>query len=174
MSKPKKTLIFLILVLLSLTGFIDTSPTYTVEELDERYGTAIQNLGYYYKKQHHYSLLNHKKVEYVFRGTKQYSHYFVIVVRAADDESYISRNRIVVIRKTLPLTVKGHDTEIMIYDTQNAGAAAECAVKLKNGCIKVYIATNDNRDIEGYWQSDPISDDAYRKIFEDLLLTILK
>lgn len=174
MSKLKKTLIFLILVLLSLTGFIDTSPTYTVEELDERYGTAIQNLGYFYKKQHHYSLLNHKKAEYVFRGTKQYSHYFVIVVRAADHESYISRNTHAAIRKTLLLTVKGHNTEIMIYDTQYAGAAAECTVKLKNGCIKVYIDTNDNRDIEGYWQSDPLSDDAFIKIFEDLLSTILK
>ena len=174
MSKLKKTLIFLILVLLLLTGFIDTSPTYTVEELDERYGTAIQNLGYYYKKQHHYSLLNHKKAEYVFRGTKQYSHYFVIVVRAADHESYISGNTHAAIRKTLLLTVKGHNTEIMIYDTQNAGAAAECTVKLKNGCIKVYIDTNDNRDIEGYWQSDPLSDDAFIKIFEDLLSTILK
>ena len=174
MSKLKKTLIFLILVLLLLTGFIDTSPTYTVEELDERYGTAIQNLGYYYKKQHHYSLLNHKKAEYVFRGTKQYSHYFVIVVRAADHESYISRNTHAAIRKTLLLTVKEHNTEIMIYDTQNAGAAAECTVKLKNGCIKVYIDTNDNRDIEGYWQSDPLSDDAFIKIFEDLLSTILK
>ena len=174
MSKLKKTLIFLILVLLLLTGFIDTSPTYTVEELDERYGTAIQNLGYFYKKQHHYSLLNHKKAEYVFRGTKQYSHYFVIVVRAADHESYISGNTHAAIRKTLLLTVKEHNTEIMIYDTQNAGAAAECTVKLKNGCIKVYIATYDNRDIEGYWQSDPLSDDAFIKIFEDLLSTILK
>ena len=174
MEKLKKILIFLILILLLFTGFIDTSPTYTIEELDERYGTAIQNLGYHYKKQHHYSLLNHKKAEYVFRGTKQYSHYFVIVVRASDDESYISRNTKAVIRKTLPLTVKGNSTEIMIYDTQNAGAAAECTVKLKNGCIKVYIVTNDNRDIEGYWQSNPLSDDTYIRIFEDLLSTILR
>ncbi len=44
MSKLKKTLIFLILVLLLFTGFIDTSPKYTVEELDERYGTAKSKL----------------------------------------------------------------------------------------------------------------------------------
>ena len=62
-----------VLILFLLSGFIDTTPTYTVEEIDDLYGTAIKDLSFTYKKEHHYSLLTHKKTEYVFRGTKQYS-----------------------------------------------------------------------------------------------------
>ncbi len=42
------------------------TPNYTVEELDDLYGTNIKDLSFTYKKEHHYSLLTHKKTEYVF------------------------------------------------------------------------------------------------------------
>ena len=65
----ERHLLIVMFILFLLSGFIDTTPTYTVEELDERYGTSIADLGFNYKKEHHYSLLKHDKVEYVFLGT---------------------------------------------------------------------------------------------------------
>lgn len=40
MSKVKLFLIVLIMVLIGLTGLIDTSPDYSAQEIDERYGTT--------------------------------------------------------------------------------------------------------------------------------------
>lgn len=50
--------------------------------------------------------------------------------------------------------------------------SADAAVRLTNGHILVEIIRNDNMDIEGYWQNDPISDSSYMAIFEDILSII--
>ena len=166
----ERHLLIVMFILFLLSGFIDTTPTYTVEELDERYGTSIADLGFNYKKEHHYSLLKHDKVEYVFRGTKQYSYYFVITVRAADQMDYLSENTNMSVVKTLSLNIKGHDTEIRIYNEPKADAT----VQLENGCIRVGIVTNDNADIKDYWVNNPISDSSFIAIFEDIISIILK
>ena len=173
----KKTIISItvLLVLFLLTGFIDAAPSYTAEQLDNKYGTSIADLGFNYLKKHHYSLLKHDKVEYVFRGTRQYSHYFNVTVRAADQKEYISEKTGTDIRKTLSFYVNGYEAEIRVLNGPKGYCnSADAAVRLTNGYIRVEIITNDNMDIEGYWQNNPISDGSYMAIFEDILSVILK
>lgn len=173
----KKTVISItvMLVLFLLTGFMDTAPSYTVEQLDEKYGTSIADLSFNCQKKHHYSLLKHDKTEYVFRGTKQYSHYFNVTVRVADQKEYISGKTYVDVKKTMTLNVKGHEAEIRVFRSLKGYCnSADADVRLTNGHIRVEIITNDNMDIEGYWQNDPISDSSYMAIFEDILSIILR
>ena len=173
MKRFKIILVIVVVIGLLLTGFIDSTTTYTVEELDEIYGTSIANLYFHYRKKHHYSLFNHEKVEYVFRGTKQYSHYFRVTIRIGDKESYLSSDGMSLELRTIPLSIKGYDTKIRILKYAGVGTAAETNVRLQNGFLRVAIATTDNAEIEGYWESNPITDSSYIKIFEDLLLIIL-
>ena len=173
----KKTIISItvMLVLFLLTGFMDTAPSYTVEQLDRKYGTSLADLAFNYQKKHHYSLLKHDKTEYVFRGTKQYSHYFNVTVRAADQKEYISEKTYADVKKTMTLNVKGHEAEIRVFRSLKGYCnSADADVRLTNGHIRVEIITNDNMDIEGYWQNDPISDSSYMAIFEDILSIIVR
>ncbi len=167
--------ITVMLVLFLLTGFMDTAPSYTVEQLDRKYGTSIADLAFFYQRKHHYSLLKHDKIEYVFRGTKQYSHYFNVTVRVADQKEYISEKIYADVKKTMTLNVKGHEAEIRVLSGLKGYCnSADADVRLTNGHIRVEIITNDNMDIEGYWQNNPISDSSYMAIFEDIFSIILK
>lgn len=177
-SKPSNRIIILTLgaIVFMLTGFIDVAPFNSVEELDAKYGTSISDLGYHYKKVHHFSLLDHKNVEYVFRGTKQYSRYTGVVVRIADKAGYLTNSSSSNVRKTLPLTVKGYDTEIRVFDGWGNKSLpyADVTVKVNNGCLRVEIMMNNSMDQDRDWMKEPLEDSSYIKIFEDLLSIILK
>ena len=78
------------------------------------------------------------------------------------------------VKKTMTLNVKGHEAEIRVLRGPKGYCnSADADVRLTNGHIRVEIITNDNMDIEGYWQNDPISDSSYMAIFEDILSIIL-
>lgn len=171
--KKSKRMVIAVIALFLLSGFIDLTPNYTVEELDDLYGTNIKDLSFTYKKEHHYSLLTHKKTEYVFRGTKQYSHYFNIVVSVADEKNYFVENKQDNKYRILAINVCGHNVDIKIMD-RNTGACADAVIKLERGFIRITITTYDNVDIKDYWLDNPISDSSYISIFEDLLSVILK
>ena len=166
-KKAKIVLGLLLAVLIGLTGFIDTAPDYSAEEIDQRYGTTITNLGYFHKKQHHYSMLDHRKTEYVFRGTKQYSRYTGVVVRAADKESYLTNSLSSNVRKTLPLSVKGYDTVIRVFDGWGDKSApyADVTVKVNNGYVRVEILMSTDMDQDRDWKLFVLSFAAFFTCF---------
>ncbi len=177
-SKPSNRRIILAItaVFFLLPGFIDVTPFYSVEELDAKYGTSISNLGYHYKKVHHFSLLDHKKTEYVFRGTEQYSRYTFVIVRVADQMSYLTNSSSSKVRKTLPLTVKGYDAEIRVFEGwgDKSTPYADVTVKVNNGYLRVEIMMDNSMDQDRDWKEEPLDDDSYIKIFGDLLSILLK
>ncbi len=177
-SKPLNRRIMIVVTtgIILLTGFIDITPFYSVEELDAIYGTTIKNLGYNYKKKHHYSVVDHKNVEYVFNGTKQYSRYTYVVVRTAQKTSYLTDSSSSKVRKTLPLSVKGYNSEIRVfYGWGNKSAPyADATVKVDNGYVRIEIRMSSYMDGDRNWIEEPLDDYSYIKIFEDLLSTVLK
>ncbi|MBR0230395.1 MAG: hypothetical protein IJL94_03300 [Erysipelotrichaceae bacterium] len=171
----KKVITVIIVILIFLTGFIDTAPDYSAEQIDERYNTNISSFGYPYKKEHHYSITNHSKVEYVFRGTKQYSRYTHVIIRVADSQSYITSSFNSKVRKTIPLSVNGYNTEIRVFSGHGSQSApyADVTIKVNNGYVRVEIAMSNSMDQNRDWEKDPLEDSAYLKIFEDLLTRVL-